>query len=136
MEQRDYLMRQIEMMTQFLLILIRRLTGMKKNGHEEEQKAATDALLKEHLSTSLDEILQIPLNDIADFITKKKGIHQSNIDLFATVLVLNAKAETDENRKRQLLLLALELLQWADHSGGVFSLERHRQINEINALLE
>jgi hypothetical protein len=136
MEQRDYLLRQIEMMTQFLLALIRKLTGMKDNSPEEEQREVTDMMMKEQLDISLSDIAQIPVDEIADFIMNRKGIHQSNIDLFAEVLILNAKGGTDKEYRKLLLLRALELLQWEDRTSGVFSMERQQKINEVKVLLE
>jgi predicted metal-binding transcription factor (methanogenesis marker protein 9) len=135
MEQRDYLLRQIQMMTDFLLALIRKLTGIKDSNPEEERRDTTDVMLKEQLDTSLSEIMQIPLDEIVDYIIKRKGIDRSNIDLFAEILILNAEAETNLTTKNQLLKRALELLRWADESGGVYSVERHQKMNEIIRIL-
>jgi hypothetical protein len=128
MEQRDYLLRQIEMMTQFLMALIKRLMGLKSNDTEEDYKEVTNTMLKEQLDTSLEEILLIPVDEVADFIIQRKGIHQSNIDLFAEVLMINARVETKLKKKKELLIRAIELLEWADNTSGIYSMERHQKI--------
>ncbi len=131
MERRDYLMRQIEQMSQVLAALIRRLLGLKSVNIEEKTRQTTNELLMQELDTSLKEILRIPPEDIAEFIIQKKGLDKSNIELFAEVLVINAKACTDGLEKRKLFQRALELYQWIDTKSGIFSLERQKKIREI-----
>jgi len=123
-------------MMQTLVGLIRRLTGLKDEENEEECRQVTDTMLKEQLNTSLEEILQIPVSDIVDFIVKRKGIHISNTDLFAEVLVLNASAEDDPMVKKELLIRGLELLEWSDKTSGIFSVDRHEKIIHIKAILK
>lgn len=134
MEQRDYLLRQIEIMTQTLVNLIRRLLGLKEINEEEAQQA-TDEMLKDSLNLSITDILNTPLDEIVDLILNHEGTHESNIDLFAEILVINAKASNKEQRKIKLLERALELYNWLDKKTGTFSIERHQKMNEIKNLL-
>lgn len=134
MEQRDYLLRQIELMTQTLANLIRRLLGLKEITEEETQQE-TDEMLKENLNLSITDILNTPPDKIVDLILSHEGIHETNIDLFAEILVINAKASKKGQRQRDLLKRALELYNWLDRKSGTFSIERHQKMNEINYLL-
>jgi hypothetical protein len=134
MEQRDYLLRQIELMAQTLTNLIRRLLGLKEI-NEEEAEQATDEMLKENLNISIAEILNTPIDKLVDLILSKESIHVTNIDLFAEILVINAKASGDLQRKRKLLERAQTLYNWLDKKSGTFSIERHQKMNEIENYL-
>jgi hypothetical protein len=134
MEQRDYLLRQIEIMTQTLVNLIRRLLGLKEINEEDAQQA-TDEMLKDNLNLSITDILNTPLDEIVDLILSHEGTHETNIDLFAEILAINAKASTDAQRKRKLFERALELYSWLDRKSGTFSIERHQKMNEIKNYL-
>ena len=135
MEQRDYLLRQIELMAEVLANLIRRLLGLKEI-NEEEALQTTDEMLRENLNISIAELLNTPLDKTADLILDREGIHESNIDLFAEVLFINAKASNDPVRKRKLYERALELYNWLDRKTGTFSIERHQKMNEIKILVD
>jgi hypothetical protein len=121
-------------MTQTLANLIRRLLGIKEI-HEEEAEQATDEMLTEYLNLSLNEILRTPLKDIVELIIEKEGIHETNMDLFAEVLLIHGKVASDAERKRKFLERAYELYQWLDIKSGIFSIERHQKMNEIKFLL-
>ena len=135
MEQRDYLLRQIELMAETLANLIRRLLGLKEINEEEAQQA-TDEMLKENLNISITEIMNTPLDKVADIIMEREGIHETNIHLFAEVLFLNAGVSKDPVRKRKLYERSLELYNWLDRKSGTFSIERHQKMNEIRNLLD
>jgi hypothetical protein len=136
MEQRDYLLRQLQMMTQAIVALIRKLTGLKEIGTEEEIKHVTNEMLKEYFDTSLAELMQVPLEDTIEFITQNKKLHPSNVDLFADVLMINADKSEDAFNKENLLKRALILLEWVDKTGGTFSVERNIKIVDIRSILE
>jgi hypothetical protein len=136
MEKRDYLMRQIHLMMQTLLALIRKITGLKEENSEEEIRQVTDTMLKEYLNTSLEEIQQLSVNEIVEFIVGQKGIHSMNIDLFAEILILNANTGIQIEGKHDLLLKALELLEWSDRESGYYSVDRHEKITNLKFLLE
>lgn len=136
MEQRDYLLRQLQMMTQAIVALIRRLTGLKEQGSEEETRQVTDVMLKEYFETSLEEIIQTPTEESIQFLLQNKKLHPSVVDMFADVLILNANSESGKNDAKKLLSLALELLQWSDASSKTYSAERHQKITAIRKQLE
>lgn len=135
MEQRDYLLRQIEIMTQTLVNLIRRLLGLKEINEEETQQA-TDEMLKENLNISLSEIINTPLDKLVDWVLDQEGIHTTNVDLFAEILTLNAQASSDPQRKLKLYERALELYNWLDEKSGIFSIERHQKMITIKNYID
>ncbi len=135
MEQRDYLLRQIELMTQTLVTLIRRLLGLKDITEEEIQQS-TDEVLKEQLDISITQVMEAEPNEIIDLLLKHKSINKSNIDLIADILFINAKAKHHANQKINLLERALKLYEWIDSTGNTFSIERHQKMNEIRLMIE
>lgn len=134
MEQRDYLLRQIELMTQAFVSLIRRLLGLKEL-KEEETEQTTDEVLKEQLDISISQVLETNYDELIDLFISKKGIHISNIELLADILVINARARKDTRQKTDLYKKALELYEWLDKKGDTYSIERHKKMNEIHYFL-
>ena len=134
MEQRDYLLRQIELMTQAFVSLIRRLLGLKELT-EEEIEQTTDEVLKEQLDMSISQVLENNYNKLVDLIISKKGIHIPNVELLAEILVINAHARKDAGQKTDLYKKALELYEWLDKKGDTFSMERHKKMKELRFLL-
>ena len=135
MQQRDFLMRQIEQMSQAFAALIRKLLGMKTENTEEETQMATNELLKDQLHTSIQELLNIPVGAISEFIVKEKGLDESNLEVFADVLVLNAKVKSIHTDQVKLYKIALEVYQWIDNKSRTFSMERQNKIREIEEFL-
>ena len=135
MQQRDFLMRQIEQMAQAFAALIRRLLGMKTENTEKETELATNELLKEQLNTSIKELLSIPIGEISEFIVKEKGLDESNLEVFADLLILNAKVKSNHTDQLKLYKIALEVYQWIDNKSRTFSMERQNKIREIEEFL-
>lgn len=135
MQQRDYLLRQIEQMSQVLVVLIRKLLGLKSDKVEEQTIQTTDEMLKEHFDISMDELLSISLEDVAEIITQKKGLSISNLELFAEVMVINAKACSDISEQIKLFEIGRELYQWTDDKSSTFSMERQLKMKEIEELI-
>ena len=137
MQQRDYLMRQIEQMSKVLVALIRKLLGLKSVDLEEETIHSTNEVLQEQLNTSIDEILATPLKEVAEFITQLNGLDISNLELFADILVLNAKVYSDKTHQKKLFETGLELYNWADEKSSTFSMERQMKIRDVkNSLIQ
>ncbi len=134
MEQRDYLLRQIELMTQAFVTLIRRLLGLK-DIKEVEIQQTTDEVLKEQLDLSIEQILNTPIDETTELIIQQKGVHKTNLDLLAEILVINAKARQQTEQRIQLLESALQLYEWLDNNDNTFSMERHKKMNEIRMLI-
>ncbi len=135
MPQRDFLLQQIEQMSQAFADLIKRLLGLKIENTEEETQQATNELLKDQLNTSMKELLSIPPGKISEFIVKEKGLDESNLELLADVLVLNAKANSIQTDQEKLYQTALEVYQWVDNESRTFSMERQNKVREIEDYL-
>ena len=135
MQQRDFLMRQIEQMSQAFAALIRRLLGLSMKDVEKETEKETNELLKDQLNTSIEELLQIPPKEISEFIVRKKGLDVLNLELFAHILMLNAKATSIHTDREKLYKIALEVYHWINNKSRTFSMERQSKIQEIEDYL-
>lgn len=133
MEKRDYLLRQIQQMAQALTALIRKLTGIKDEYPEEQERLEqiTNEMLRENFDFELNELMQIPIEEAGEWINKQKGIHVDNLELFAEILLLNAENHPDLNIKCNLLKMAICLLEYIDREGNIFSIERQSRIRKI-----
>ncbi|MGD2035688.1 MAG: hypothetical protein PVF73_11560, partial [Bacteroidales bacterium] len=114
-------MRQIELMSQAIAALLKKLMGLKTDKTEEKISQLTDELLKEHLDLTLPDLLTVTPKEITSVITRNKGIDNKNAELLAEVLVLNADACTESKKRTKLLETALELINWSDSESNTFS---------------
>jgi hypothetical protein len=136
MQQSDYLLRQIQQMTEALVSLIRQLLGLKNPAAEEEAWEATNEMLHEHLGINLDDILEIPSQNIVNTLLQQKSIDPSNLDLFSEVLILNARIYKNRPQQSNLLNAAREILIWSDQHSNTFSLRRQQLLDQIEKLEE
>ena len=131
MPQTDFLLRQIEQMSQALAALIRRLLGLNINVEEKEIQEVIDAFLKDKLNTSMENLLKITPAKIPEFIAQNKEFDEANLELFADVMVLNAKANKKLADKEKLFRMALEIYFRINKQSRTFSMERQNKIQEV-----
>lgn len=134
MEQRDFLMRRIELMMQAIVALIRKLTGLK-DLKEDEIQQITDNMLFEHLEISVSDIIKTPLEDFTELITSMPGLNENNLELFSDVLVLNSKSRNSETEAINLLQKAIAILNWVDNKSSTFSMDRQDRIAVIHSMM-
>ena len=130
MDQKDYILREIEKISALMLGLL----GKYKRGNEAEEPAKDEwAKLNqeftENLPFDLDVIIEARSGDVEHLLTKDLGFDPANIELLADLISgaipLN-KSNPDEAAKR-----AIELYRLADHATKTFSIERSRKIAEL-----
>jgi hypothetical protein len=130
MEKRDYLMRQLELMTQALIGLIRRLTGMKELT-EAEIETVTNVVLVENFNLTLSDILNAPTEKFTSLFAGHPGANTQNLELIADVLLINARSRVKILEKKELLLKSIDLLTWVDRAGKTFSMDRQARVSRI-----
>lgn len=134
MEQRDFLMRQIELMMHAIVALIRKLTGLK-DLKEDEMQQITDDMLFQHLEVSVAEIIKTPREVFTELITSMPGMNENNLELFSDVLVLNSKSRNSKTEALDLLKKAFAILNWIDDKSSTFSMDRQDRIKEIQSMI-
>lgn len=133
MEQRDYLLRQIEQMSRALASLIRRFLGMSPDPGDIQE--ATDEVLTEYLEIDLKELTTRPDEKVIEQLESRTGWDEANLELLSEVVYLNALAANDDEQKQALFNKALTILTFADEKSNVYSMERQSKIANIRALL-
>jgi hypothetical protein len=136
MEQKDYLLREIEKIGLLLKMIFNKIAGKEENYalKVENQFEEAKGLLLSEIGFDIDTFLSIEKSEIEQYISEFNGIKGSNIELLADILrVIGMK--TDNAMTKEYLERALKLYESCNSFDKTFSFDRERMINEIrNAL--
>jgi len=136
MQQKDYLLREIEKIGLLLKMIFNKIAGKEENYalkvenlFEEEKE-----LLLHETGFNIDVFLLIEESGIEQYISKFDGIRGSNIELLADILKAMGE-KTDSAKTKEYLKRALRLYELCNSIDKTFSFDRERKISEIkNAL--
>jgi len=136
MQQKDYLLREIEKIGLLLKMIFNKIAGKEENyaltieNQFEEEKE----LLLHEIGFNIDIFLLLEESGIEQYISKFDGIRGSNIELLADILkVMGMK--TDSAITKEYLVRALKLYELCNSLDKTFSFDRESKISEIkNAL--
>ncbi len=136
MEQKDYLLREIEKIGLLLKMIFNKIAGKEENYAltVENQFEEAKGLLLHEIGFDIDIFLSLEKSEIEHYISKFNGISGSNTELLADILrVMGMK--TYSSMTKEYLERALKLYEFCNSLDKTFSLDRERKINEIkNAL--
>jgi hypothetical protein len=136
MEQKDYLLREIEKIGLLLKMIFNKIAGKEENYAltVENQFEEAKGLLLSEIGFDIDTFLSIEKSEIEQYISEFNGIKGSNIELLADIFrVMGMK--TDSSMTKEYLERALKLYELCNSLDKTFSFDRERKINEIrNAL--
>ena len=136
MEQKDYLLREIEKIGLLLKMIFNKIAGKEENYALTVENQFEDAkgLLLSEIGFDIDIFLSIEKSEIEQYISEFNGIKGSNIELLADILRVMGK-KTDSAKTKECLKGALKLYELCNSLDKTFSFDRERKINEIrNAL--
>ncbi len=125
MEQKDYLMREIEKLAQFLMGMIRRINGLNVDNFEVEMNNIDEDLVAQ-FDLTLNGFIRI---DKSELIEKLKNIDTNNLELL-TKLLSEIIYKIDELEKRntydtyQLAKKVIVLIEHLNTETQIFSMER------------
>lgn len=136
MEQKDYLMKEIEKIGLLLRAIIGGFINKKENLYitAENHFEITKEMLLNEIGFDLNRF--ITLNEAASnmYLLQFKGINSENIELLAEVITQFGIHEQSGD-KRMFFEKAIQLYELCERTDKTFSLDRNRKINEIkNAL--
>lgn len=134
MEQRDYLIREIEKISVLVLGMLGRLKQRIAGKQFEFEDESMFNEFEEETGLNINQILAANYDDIESLLPKEKGFSYSNIELIAELLVEFSRT-VDDGSCQTCLEKAILLLQWVDREGKIFSFERTARIAEIRSLL-
>ncbi|MCX6245733.1 MAG: hypothetical protein NTU98_13645 [Bacteroidetes bacterium] len=132
MEQKDYLMREIEKIGVLLWAIIDSLINNKENLSltVETHFEKTKEILLNEIGFDLDEFLTFEETASDVYLLQFKGMNSGNIELLAEVLAQFGRNEQSEN-KRLFFKKALQLYALCERRDKTFSFDRERKINEL-----
>ncbi|MEI7500404.1 MAG: hypothetical protein WCK84_08125 [Bacteroidota bacterium] len=136
MEQKDYLMREIEKIGLLLRSIIDSLFNKKENLSitvENHFEKAKEMLLNE-IGFDLNKLLTLNETDSNLYLLQFKGITSENIELLADAMAqFGIKEQSDH--KRLFFEKAIQLYELCERRDKTFSINRERKIKEIVLLL-
>lgn len=136
MEQKDYILREIEKIGVIVRAVLGRITGEEHKeavtvGQEFEQ--TTEWILQE-TNINLNKILTLEKQPLRDYISSFKGINVANLELLAEIYYQTG-IRTPAGKKEKLLQKALELYTLCAETDRTYSFDRERKMNEISEIL-
>lgn len=135
----DFIMRQIQQMTQVLnKILIQVLNLRKIDNQAETLKILNNELIKE-VGFDIDEILAIQTeSELISFI-KKTGFNTENLNILADILFEVADQGLEDPNKNEVSIklfnMSLGLYEYIEKSENIYSIDRNLKISMIKNIL-
>ena len=125
MEQKDYLLREIEKLTQLLIVLTNKVSGLNSVNFEIGIKQINAELITQ-FDLSLDILKSI---DKAELIERIKNIDKANIELFVELLskIIEKISELKKEKEystNELASKGVMLIEFLDKTTEIFSIER------------
>jgi len=134
MEQRDYILREIEKISVMLLAMLGKFRRIKSKKQFEQERSMIDNELEEAGELSIDKLISFTDEEIISYIDENKGFDPGNMELLADLL--NVFAENlPENDSQNLNKKALLILEHIDRESRTFSMERSLKINSLKEKL-
>ena len=136
MEQRDYIIKEIEKIGVLLQTILNRFVlrkedlGIKVKSNYQEVKQE----LLDEIGFNLDEILTQDESSTKEYLSKYQGINTKNIELLADVLFQLGLSE-EMDKKRIHLEKSIQLYEICNQIDKTFSIDRKNRIEKVkNAL--
>lgn len=136
MEQKDYILREIEKIGMIISAIRQKLFGGKENLSVTIEKQLMDVkeMLLSGTNFDLDKFLSLNIEDSNEYISSFKGFSVENIELMAECISQIGFSDNSSVSKKYLEK-ALQLYEFCNLKSKTYSLEREKNIETIkNAL--
>ena len=134
MEQRDYILREIEKISVLILAILGKFKKIKSKKQFEDEWSMIDSELKDSTGLTIESLLSVPEEDLLSYLAGRKDFDTGNMELLAGLLVA-FEGNMDRDEGRILLKKAIGILEYIDRETRTFSMERAMKINELKAKL-
>ncbi len=136
MEQKDYLLREIEKIGAVLRAILNRLTGSKGNFATTVESVfeKTNEELVHKINFDLTCFLALDESASLDYISRFEGMSSINLELLAEIIYQIA-IQGSAGQKRIFLEKAIFLYEFCETTDKTFSFEREQRIKEIRKAL-
>lgn len=135
MEQRDFVLREIEKIGAMLLALIGKLKSISPGKQFAVERVKIDKDLKSITGLTMEEILTLPVEDIASRLLGDSRFDEGNMGKVAEIMALMSdllpELESDQAMERELGILEL-----IEREGKTYSFERQSRIALLKEILE
>jgi hypothetical protein len=135
MEQKDYLLREIEKIGAVMRAILNRLTGNTENlaiSVENRFEQTKEQLLNE-TGLDLDEFLKLGFTETREFIRHFNGINIVNLKMLAEIL-FHSGLKNESDTDKVLLAKALLLYELCNETDKTYSADRENKIRMIKSL--
>lgn len=135
----DFIMRQIQQMTQVLNKILTQVLSLKKTENQTETLNYLNQEFIEEVGFDIDEILAIQTEaELISFI-KKTGFNAENLNILADILFEVADQSLEDANKNEvsikLFSMSLEMYEYIEKSENIYSIDRNLKITKIKDLL-
>ena len=136
MEQKDYLLREIEKIGLLLRAILNKLKLSSDNGAITIEKQFEDekAMLLNEVGFNIDEFASRNDSEIEQYLSKYEGIRDGNFELLADVL-MEAGFNAENNMTTAYFEKALRLYELCNSLDKTYSVERESKIKELRNIL-
>jgi len=128
MEQRDYLMRQVEEFGLILSKMLSKLLDLKVNG--TESIGAVNQIFTEELGFDINQLMDIPEDKWFDTLKTEKQYSFDNLERLADILLLVAE-NVHLNERNQLYRRCWMIYEYIDKSTKTYSFDRNFKMEKI-----
>ncbi|MEA1885613.1 MAG: hypothetical protein U9N72_00165 [Bacteroidota bacterium] len=134
MEQRDYILREIEKISVVILAILGKFRQIKSQKQFEQARSMIDKELEESAGLTIDSLLSIPQGDFVSYFAGRKDFDTRNIELLADLLMA-FEVNMDKYESRNLISKAILILEYIDQKTRTFSMDRLLKIKYLKEKL-
>jgi hypothetical protein len=136
MEQKDYILREIEKIGTVVRAILGRITGNEQMeaihvGQEFEQ---TTEWMMQETDLNLSKVLTLEKEPLKEYLSSYKGFNVANLELIAEIFYQTG-IRSPVDKKEKFLRKALQIYELCSDADHTFSFDRERKMNEIRKLL-
>ncbi|KPK87283.1 MAG: hypothetical protein AMS27_03010 [Bacteroides sp. SM23_62_1] len=139
MEQRDYLMRQIEQLGEVLAVMLARLLGIKQKGNASLGLEELRQTYKSELDLDVEELIRIPKEKIVETFLKKNKLMEHHLETIAELLQVTGEDLISYDRVKDgnnILEKSLYILEYLQTTSKVYSINRVMKIGYLKNMLK
>jgi hypothetical protein len=130
MEQRDYLLRQVELFGQVLGKLLIKLLNIENREQICSAFEITDQAFREDLGLDINALTTIDTSDLIKLLVAEKKFSNENMERLADIFFIIAASMGQEERN-QLHKKCLEMYERVEAADLTYSLNRHYKMEQI-----
>jgi hypothetical protein len=138
MEQRDYLMRQIEQLGEVLAVMLARLLGIKQKSDASLGLEELRQTYKSELDLDVEELIRIPKEEIIESFLKKNKLMEHHLETIAELLQVTGENLIRYDRVEEgnhVLGQSLYILEYLQTTGKIYSINRVMKIEYLKRML-